>query len=79
MKFIESFQELKAKLEENRTVIVIFVDSNVLIPSESLLKYFSTNPIVQQLENHIYIFKNVDKGMYEQYKVFQFPQVTVIK
>ena len=66
-------------IQKNRAILVIFCDPQMLTPSESLVKYFTFNPIASKLEDSIFIFKNVDLKVYEHFNVLQFPQVTVTK
>lgn len=49
MKFIESFEDLLAKLSKSKVMMIVFVDPSVLTPSESLIKYLTFNPIAIEL------------------------------
>jgi len=57
MKFIDSFDDLVTKLASSKVIIVVFVDPSILTPSESLIKYFTYNPIAIELERFIYAYK----------------------
>lgn len=79
MKFLESFSDLVSKLEASKTILVIFVDPSTLAPSESLLKYFTFNPIAVELDPYIYAYKGTEIKMFEFFNILSYPQVTVIK
>lgn len=64
MKFIESFEDIQAKLITLKSLMIVFVDPSILTPSESLLKYLSANRIGQELEKNIFVYKGVDARIF---------------
>jgi hypothetical protein len=79
MKFIENFADLLTKLENSKALLIIFVDPSILTPSESLIKYFTFNPIAAELEANIYGYKGTESKMFEFFNILNYPQVTVMK
>lgn len=60
MKSIEKIDEAIEILEEKQALLILFADPELLTPADSLIRYFSLNPIAQQLSQSILIYKGIE-------------------
>lgn len=64
MKYLQSLEELKAKLATHRALLLIFVDPLIMTPSDALLKYFDYSLIARELEPNIYVYRGSETAMF---------------
>jgi len=61
MKYLKSIDQLNTLLQQEKAIIIIFVDPKQFMPSESLLKYLYTSNITKLIDKYIFIWNTVNQ------------------